>query len=334
MRRRAIYAGLIAFVVLGSLAIGGSSAAARPGDVAMCFVPRGAPHSEHDVQVSPSAAERLLRKSLSYRGVCASYGESAAYGNGRVKAFTQSRGRVPSVVGVAFRRTTLDGLPYHPPTAGNWCYDVNGDGMVHDHAECVGGYDRALHFSKEFRRTVNTPYEYALFNWNPMGHIPSDLIYNKPHFDVHFYVTPNSQRLAIRAGPCAIVVNCDDYKIGKVPVDPKYVAPDYYDVDAVEAAMGNHLLDITAPEIFGQPFTHTFIYGAYNGRITFYEPMVTHAWFSGLADGTIADSCFAMKLPQAWQRSGWYPTKYCTRYRANRQELTLTLESFVYRTAS
>ncbi|MGH3470217.1 MAG: hypothetical protein ACRDQF_21070, partial [Thermocrispum sp.] len=59
-----------------------------------------------------------------------------------------------------------------------------------------------------------------------------------------------------------------------------------------------------------------------------------HEVFSGLADGTRDDACFGLKLPQAWQRSGWHPTEYCLRYRENRDELTASLEGFVHRQAS
>jgi len=31
--------------------------------------------------------------------------------------------------------------------------------------------------------------------------------------------------------------------------------------------MGNHLLDLTGPEFNKQPFTRTWIYGAYDGKV-------------------------------------------------------------------
>ena len=41
-------------------------------------------------------------------------------------------------------------------------------------------------------------------------------------------------------------------------------------------AMGNHLVDLTGPEFQKQPFTRSWIFGAYGGRIIFYEEMVAH----------------------------------------------------------
>jgi hypothetical protein len=159
-------------------------------------------------------------------------------------------------------------------------------------------------------------------------------VYNVPHFDVHFYVNPDSERTAIRPGPCPQLVNCDDYELGKLLPDAKYLAPDFTDVDAVEPGMGNHLVDPTAPEFNGQPFTHTWIYGLWNREVTFYEAMVTHETFAGLRDGTINNGCFNFKLPSAWQETGWYPTKYCLRHHDNRSEITVSLENFVFRNAS
>jgi hypothetical protein len=54
----------------------------------------------------------------------------------------------------------------------------------------------------------------------------------------------------------------------------------------------------------------------------------------GPVDGTRDDACFPLKLPRAWERSGWYPTEYCLRHRENRDELITSLEGFVYRHAS
>jgi hypothetical protein len=239
---------------------------------------------------------------------------------------------VPVAIGLVFPSRTLAGLPVDPPTAGLWCFDRDGDGTVDETTECAGGYENALHLSRSFRAKVDTPFTYLLANWNPHGHIPPG-VYDVPHFDIHFYLNENAERLAIRPGPCPQLVNCDDYELGKILPAERYRTADHQDVDAVEPAMGNHLIDVTGPEFAGEPFTHSFIYGTWNGEVTFYEPMVTHAWFSDLRDGTRGDECFALKLPQAWAPAGWYPTEYCLRYRANRDELTASLEGFVYRPA-
>ncbi len=134
-------------------------------------------------------------------------------------------------------------------------------------------------------------------------------------------------------GPCALLINCDDFVTATLPVPSQYLPQDYVDLGAAEVAMGNHLIDLSSPEFTGQPFTHTFIYGAWNADITFYEPMITLDWFQGMANGTIANQCWDLKLPQAWKDGGHYPTRYCIRYRHNRQDFTVSLEGFVYREA-
>ena len=57
----------------------------------------------------------------------------------------------------------------------------------------------------------------------------------------------------------------------------RYVHADHIDVGAAVPDMGNHLIDAKSPELVsqGQVFTHTFIFGAYDGHVIFYEPMIT-----------------------------------------------------------
>jgi hypothetical protein len=168
--------------------------------VAVCFAPRGHPDLERTRHVPESAVPHLLRATASYRGPCAQYGESAQRGNGVLWAYSQSEGGVPRAIGLVFDASTLDRLPYDPPNEGRWCYDRDGDGTEDRMTKCSGGYENALHLSDTFRRTVHSPFTYVLVNWNPPGHVPPG-VYDLPHFDVHFYVNDNSERLAIRPGP-------------------------------------------------------------------------------------------------------------------------------------
>lgn len=313
---------------------GGPTREAGPGArVAICLVTKGAPTRERTRHVSRRAADALVRSTLSYRGPCAEYGESAPRGEGELTAYSQvNDDGEPVAVGMVFPSETLTGLPVDPPTDGKWCYDKDDDGTVDQMTECAGGYEDALELGEDFRSTAQTPFTYVLANWNPMGHMPPG-IYDRAHFDVHFYMNPNEERLAIRPGPCEALVHCDDYPKGKDLPDERYLHPDFEDGDAVEPAMGNHLIDTTAPEHHGEDFTHTFIYGVWDDDVTFYEPMVTKQWYSGLVDGTVKGGCHEIKQPSAWKESGWYPTEYCMRYRTNRDEVTTTLEAFEYRRA-
>ena len=40
------------------------------------------------------------------------------------------------------------------------------------------------------------PLKWALLNWNPHGHIPPG-IYDRPHFDVHFYMEPIETQIIV-----------------------------------------------------------------------------------------------------------------------------------------
>ncbi len=304
------------------------------GKVPVCLVPKHEPDRARTIRVPMAAVDKVIRSTLSYRGPCAEYGESAVRGDGTMTAYSQvEEDGTPVAVGLAMSEDTLEGLPQDPPTDGLWCYDKDGDGSEDPMKECSGGYEDALQLGEDFRANADTPLEYVLANWNPMGHMPPG-VYDKPHFDVHFYMNPNEERLAIRPGPCNVLVHCDDYPKGKdLPAD-RYLHPDFEDLDAVEPAMGNHLADLTSPEHNGGDFTHTFIYGVWDDEVTFYEPMVTHDWYSGLVDGSVEEGCHEIKQPDAWKESGWYPTEYCMRYRENRKELTTTLEAFEYRQAA
>jgi hypothetical protein len=233
---------------------------------------------------------------------------------------------------VTFPRATLNRLPQEP-SDGRHCFDVNGNGEINPMDECAGGHERVMQLPPQFRKEVDTPFQWVLMNWNPHGHVPPN-VYTVPHFDFHFFIMDLEERDAIGPGPCGIVVDCDDFAAGRVPVPVDTVPKDYADVGAVEVAMGNHLVDLTAPEFNGRAFTHTFIYGAFAGAITFYEPMVTLRWFDGLHSGTIPSRCFGLKLPTTWSPPGWYPTEYCLRYRPNRDDYTVSLEQFVHRTGA
>lgn len=330
LRRTAALAAAVLLGVVAAVVPSSSASAGGGGHEKVCLVSGS---HEQTVLRPGNVVDQLVATTRSYRGVCAEYGERTGLGNGEITAYSQREGSRPVSIGLVMTDGALDGLPTEMPTEGKWCFDKDGNGTTDPVTECTGGYENQLELNRNFKRSADTPFTYLLANWNPHGHIPVG-VYNVPHFDVHFYTGTDAERTAIRVGPCPALVNCDDYALGKKLPDAKYIAPDFIDVDAVEPAMGNHLVDPTSPEFNGTPFTHTWIYGVWNTKVTFYEPMVTHQWFAGLRNGTINDGCFNIKQPSAFQKSAWLPTKYCLRHRDNRGDLTITLENFVHRNAS
>lgn len=261
---------------------------------------------------------------------CTIYGDRTSLLGGRARTYVQIEpdGK-PHALGLEFTRSMLADLPYDPPFDGNNCYDINGDGELTFHMpmpECAGGYQAILFFPAKIVERAKLPFKWFLLNWNPTGHGPPH-VYDVPHFDFHFYIMDYIDRNFIRPGPCGIVVNCDDFETATKPVPAGYLPPDYQDFQAVEPRMGNHLVDVTSPEFTPAGFTRTFVYGSYNGQITYLEPMVTLAFLESQPD-----ECLPVKQPQAFKVAGYYPMKYCTRYRSG--IYTISLEGLKFRQQS
>lgn len=118
-------------------------------------------------------------------------------------------------------------------------------------------------------------------------------------------------------------------KTGKKAVPAKYLQADFKDVDAVVPAMGNHLIDLTGPEFNNQPFTRSWIYGVYDGKVIFYEEMVTRDHILSKPN-----RCEPIKAPKAFATRGYYPTVSCIRHDAANDIYTVSMEQSVLREAS
>lgn len=255
-------------------------------------------------------------------------GMSAPIGRGTVESYavTGADG-APLEIGIVFSDGALDGLPAEPNRTSR-CFDLDGNGRINDTGECDGDYQNDLPFPAEVRGRADIPFDFAMVNWNPAGHPPE--VWALPHFDIHFYSVPPGDIEAIRIGPCGIFMNCKDFERAIKPVPAKYIHPDHASVQAAVGRMGDHLIDTKSPE-FGDPpetFTHTWIFGAYDGRIIFHEVMATQM-FMLLGQ----DTCAPIKQPAAWERAGYYPTSYCLRREASGGRLKVFMEKFVLRPA-
>jgi hypothetical protein len=124
-------------------------------------------------------------------------------------------------------------------------------------------------------------------------------------------------------------VRCDQFEVARKPVPANYMHANYSNVDAVVPAMGNHLIDLTGPEFNKQPFTHSFIFGVYDGNVIFYEEMVTRAHLLSKPN-----ACTPIKTPAAVAMRGYYPTVSCIRHDAATGAHTVSIEQFVLREAS
>lgn len=159
-----------------------------------------------------------------------------------------------------------------------------------------------------------TPFQFVMVNWNSSGHEP-DSIYGLPHFDFHFYTTPQEE----------VMKYTDSVKLRTTPT-PEYVPANHVAVHPLPM-MGNHFIDVTSPELNRQPFTQTFIYGSYDSKVVFYEPMITLNFLKSQNE-------FERDLPQPakFKTAGYYPTKLKIKKRNGATQITLG--DFTYRQAS
>jgi len=257
-----------------------------------------------------------------------SLGWQLPLGHGTVASYVETDGAgVPAAIGVLFSATALDGLSMDSDM--HRCHGRTHEGHVDAKTQCVHMQEHVIPLPDSVARRADVPFKWVLLNWNPRGHIPPG-VYDIPHFDIHFQMAPIADVFAIESGPCGPErVRCDQFAIAKKPLPANYMHVDFKDVDAVVPAMGNHLIDVTGPEFNRQPFTRSWIYGVYDGKVIFYEQMVSRAYMLGNPQG-----CEPIKSPQAVAVSGFYPTVSCVRRDAKSGEVTVSMERFVHRGTS
>jgi len=235
-------------------------------------------------------------------------GGATRLGNGVAYTWVTLNGKgKPDSVGVTITETALEGLPV----------SVAADGPpVHEFM---------LMLPKEAKKTA---FDHVSVDWNPKGHPPLN-VYDKPHLDIHFYTVTQGERQKITAQG-ADLARCNK------PVPAKFAPVGYIQApDTAVPMMGSHWVDPTSPELAAMlsngakpagPFTKTFLYGSYDGKLAFYEPMITQEWLA-----TKPQHAEEIKLPAAYEKSGYYPTRYSVRHDAARREYTIALEGLVWR---
>jgi hypothetical protein len=179
------------------------------------------------------------------------------------------------------------------------------------------------------------PYQFVELDWNPQGHPPIG-VYNVPHFDFHFYTISLAERNSIVPSDPQFAAKANNIPTGAY-VPPTYVIPGPPTAPPSAAAvpkMGVHWSSVLSPELqnlFGnpagyQPFTKTFIYGSWNGRYTFYEPMITLGYLQSNPDVTTS-----IPVPARYAQAGWFPTAYRVTYDAQTKEYLVALTRLVAR---
>lgn len=272
-------------------------------------------------------SEKELSKKVkegAYRGPCDEMENRVSFGDGYVQTVVHKNpdGSLKAI-GVTVDQAAMDTLPMVPTNDGQTCWDKNGDGTTDPERECNGGHERVLWFPK----MKDVPFKWIMFNWQGRGHGPIGA-FDKGHFDLHYFMQEFVDRNFIRTGPCGVYTDCNDYeKAIKDPPAPFYPTG-FENQRGVSGRMGNHLADVSESPFDGTPFTQAFVYGAYNGHITYFESVV-----EGSFAKSKPDECKTVKAPPAMEVSGWYPKLYCTRYRPDKGDYLFSLEDFEFRTA-
>jgi hypothetical protein len=257
------------------------------------------------------------------------FGQQWQLGDGTVTTYAELDGKgVPEAMGVVFSPDALSNLP-STMSDEHHCFDRDDNGTVERPMECFASHEAVIPLPDALATRADFPFKWVLFNWNPVGHIPPG-VYDVPHFDIHFYIESIANVFALQDGPCGPeFIRCDQFERGKIPVPSNYMNPDFQNVDAVAPAMGNHLVDLTGPEFNGEQWKRNFIFGVYDGKVTFYEEMLTLAFLMSQPE-----VCNPIKSPPAVGLSGFYPERSCIRYDGATGEYTVSMEGFAFREAS
>jgi hypothetical protein len=84
--------------------------------------------------------------------------------------------------------------------------------------------------------------------------------------------------------------------------------------------MGVHAINPQGPEFHNQPFTAAFLYGYYNKRLTFLEPMASLEYLKSKPSFSAP-----VPRPKAYSKQGAYPSKYSINYDAAHKMYEITL---------
>jgi hypothetical protein len=225
-------------------------------------------------------------------------GETKPFGKGQVRSWVNlDRNGNPTAIGLTFSEEALSTLPKEPPPGAE-------------------GTEVSLALPKQAGATA---FQHIGLNWNPKGHEP-EKIYDLAHFDFHFYMITEEERGRITA-------KGDDLLKSRREPAAEFVPEGYVHVPNSEfARMGSHWVNPLSKELQGQVFTTTFIYGSYDGRLVFAEPMITKSFLE-----TKTNITEVIKLPAKYARNAYYPTKYSVRYDPITKEYTVALEGMTLR---
>jgi hypothetical protein len=236
------------------------------------------------------------------------YGEAQKIGNGTARVFaTLDADKQPTSIGVSLSEAAMTNLPMTPvppsPSALTLTLAIPTEAKV-------------------------TGFDHVMLDWNPSGHEP-DHVYTLPHFDFHFYTATQAEQMAI-------MPNAPDFeqRASRLP-DTQFAPAGYVAANVLMNApaavatvpmMGLHWIDGAATELHGQAFTTTFLWGSFDGRFIFLEPMITKAHIESTKNIAGNSILTALKMPAKYDRPGYYPDRYTIRWDAAAKEYLISLD--------
>ena len=280
-----------------------------------------------------SAADRAPNGTRTERdgsGMLRAYGTPVKVGNGMARTYVllSKDGAAPAEIGVALDERAMEGLP--KPNAQHAATTADGHEHVDNHVFLLSLPDEGV-----------APFKFVELDWNPGGHEPPG-VYDTPHFDFHFYTVEQAAR-------AAIVPSDPQFQQKADMLPPEAQRPPLYAVAAPPGQpapgvplMGVHWIDVRSPELqqmFGKPeaykpFTTTFLYGSWQGKYHFWEPMITRAYImakKSATDPKVRDEVIPIPAPASYSEPGYYPNAYRIAYDAKAKEYRIALTSLEWR---
>jgi hypothetical protein len=199
-------------------------------------------------------------------------GTEQTLGNGKAYSWAKfTTDGKPTAIGFTLTKGALDNLPH-------------------------GGLALVLNIPTEAMGKM--PFDHIMLDYLHTGHEPPG-IYDVAHFDMHFYMQPLAERKAIP--PYSIA----PAKFDILPADG-FIPKPYIRLPAGVPEMGVHWANPTSAELAGTgKFTETLIYGSYDGKVTFLEPMVAFDFLKSKPNVTKS-----IPTPTKFAKAGYYPMKY------------------------
>jgi hypothetical protein len=194
-------------------------------------------------------------------------------GNGKAFSWTKfSNDDKPTSIGITLTKGALDNLSH------------NGEFLV-------------LALPKE--AIGKTPFDHVMIDFLYTGHEPQG-VYDVAHFDMHFYMQPLAERKAIPPYMPATAAKFDN-----LPADG-FIPKPYIRLPAGVPEMGVHWANPTSKELAGSgKFDETLIYGSYDGKVTFVEPMISYDFLKSKPNLTKA-----VPTPTKFAKAMYFPMKY------------------------